>query len=82
MLSLYSQSQKVATLSDVSKVKFETCRYKHFDDQLLARSFWKVRLRCNFMGLTSKSHKVATQANVRKIWGMQMGSVLLDICMF
>ena len=30
----------------------------------------------------SKSHKVATQANVRKAWGMQMGSVLLDICMF
>ena len=30
----------------------------------------------------SKSHKVATQADVRKARGMQMGSVLLDICMF
>ena len=27
----------------------------------------------------SKSHKVATQANVRKARGMQMGSALLDI---
>ena len=30
----------------------------------------------------SKSHKVATQANVRNARGMQMDSVLLDICMF
>ena len=30
----------------------------------------------------SKSHKVTTQANVRKARGMQMGSVLLDIYMF
>ena len=32
--------------------------------------------------LYSESHKVATQANVRKDRGMQMSRVLIDISMF
>ena len=61
----------------MSKRKLELNTFRNIVVHLHAKNFSNFRSR-----LYSNSHKVATQANVRKTWCMQMGNVLLDICLF